>query len=100
MTLYVGELTKIVHTATKDGVALEPDDVTAVWVTLYTSDLEILVDETEMSWDLNFDRWQFLWDTTGLDPGTYRARVRIEGIDGGSVWEYRRIRLARNPVTV
>jgi hypothetical protein len=98
MTLYVGELTKIVHTATKDGEALLPADVTNVWITLYTSTLEVLVAETTMSWDSAQARWQYLWDTDGLDPGTYRARVRIEGVDGGSVWEYRRIRLARNPV--
>lgn len=100
MTHYAGELTEIVHTATKNGEALVPADVTEVWITLYTSDLEVLLAETAMSWDATFARWQYLWDTTGLDPGTYRARVRIEGLDGGSVWEYRRIRLARNPVPV
>lgn len=100
MTLYAGELTKIVHTATKDGAALAPADITDVWITIYTSDLEVLIAETVMSWDATHERWQYLWDTTDLDPGTYRVRVRIEGVDGGSVWEYRRVRLARNPVTV
>lgn len=99
MTQYVGEITKIVQTATKDGVALTQDDVTAVWITLYDSSLEVFLAETEMSWDVGDQRWEFLWDTTGLDFGTYRAKVRIEGVDGGSVWEYQRIRLARNPVT-
>lgn len=100
MTLYAGELTKIVHTATKDGVALAPGDVTAVWITLYDSALAELVAESVMTWDPDQERWQYLWDTTGQDAGTYRARVRIEGVDGGSVWEYKRIRLSRNPVTL
>lgn len=98
MTQYAGELTKIVHTATKDAEELVPDDVTAVWVTVFTSDFsEEVVAETEMTWDTNHDRWQYLWDTSAVDSGTYKAKVRIEGVDGGSVWEYRRIRLARDP---
>lgn len=100
MTTYVGELTKIVHTATKDGQALLPADVTAVWITIYNSDLTVRVAETTMSWDAGNSRWQYLWNTTGLTAGTFRVRVRIEGVDGGSVWEFRRVRLARNPVTV
>lgn len=100
MTLYAGELSKIIHTATKDGVALLPADVTAVYVTIYNAALAEEVAETTMSWDADQARWQYLWDTTGVDPGTYRVRVRIAGVDGGSVWEYKRLRLARNPVTV
>lgn len=98
MTLYAGELVKITQTALKDDEALLPDDITAVWLTLYNAEAAIVVDETEMDWDATFDRWQYLWDTTGVDPGSYRARVRVEGVDGGSVWEYQRFRLTRNPV--
>lgn len=100
MTLYAGELTKIVHTATKDGVALAPADVDDVWISIYNADLTELMAETTMTWDSAQSRWQYLWDTTGIEPGTYRVRVRIEGVDGGSVWEYRRVRLARNPVEI
>lgn len=100
MTLYAGERVKVTHTARNDDEALLPDDVTAVWISLYDSVPEILVAETEMTWDSVKLRWQYLWDTTGLEAGTYRARVRVEGVDGGSVWEYKRIRLARNPVEV
>ena len=100
MTTYAGELTKITHTATKDGRALAPADVTAVWITIYNADFSVLVAETAMSWDVGNTRWQYLWDTAGVNPGTYRVRVRIEGVDGGSVWEFRRVRLARNPVPV
>ncbi len=99
MTLYAGELSKIIHTATKDGEALAPDDVDAVWITIYDAAREEAVGESAMSWDSAQLRWQYLWDTTGFDAGTYRVKVRIEGVDGGSVWEYKRIRLARNPVS-
>ena len=100
MTQYAGELTKIVHTATKDGVELTPDDVTEVWITVFTGTFEEVVAETPMTWDVDMVRWQYLWDTSDVAYGSYRVRVRIEGFDGGSVWEYRRVRLARDPVEV
>lgn len=98
MTLYAGEMTKIVHTASVDGTELVPDDITDVTITIYSTTGDIVVAETSMLWDTVLLRWQFLWDTTDLAFGTYRAKVRVVGIDGGSVWEYKRIRLARNPV--
>jgi hypothetical protein len=98
MTLYAGELTKIVHTATKDGEALLPGDVTGVSIILYDSTLEEVVGSSTMTWDSVKLRWQYLWDTSDMDAGTYRAKVTITGVDGGSVWEFKRIRLARNPV--
>jgi len=100
MTKYVGEPVKIIQTAKNDGRALLPADVTAVWVTLFDATGAVVVAETAMSWDAGNLRWQYLWSTVGLVAGTYRTRVRIEGIDGGSVWEYKRIRLSRNLVPV
>ncbi len=100
MTKYVGEPVKITHTATSDLRALLPGDVTAVWVSLFDATGAVVVAETAMTWDAARLRWQYLWSTVGRLAGTYRARVRIEGIDGGSVWEYKRIRLSRNPVPV
>lgn len=100
MTQYAGEQTRIVHTATKDGAELVPDDVTAVWITVFTSDFsDEVVGETEMSWNLDHERWEYLWDTSAVSSGTYKAKVRVEGVDGGSNWEYRRIRLARDPAS-
>lgn len=100
MTLYAGEIAKIVHTATKDGVALVPADVTSVTIIIYDAALAVVVAESTMTWDAAKLRWQYLWNTTGVVAGTYRAKVKITGVDTGSVWEYKRIRLARNPVTV
>lgn len=98
MTLYAGELTKIVHTATKDGVALVPADVTGVTIILYDAALAVAVSSSTMTWDSVKLRWQYLWNTSGFAAGTYRAKVTIAGVDGGVVWEFKRIRLARNPV--
>lgn len=98
MTLYAGELTKIVHTATKDGVALTAADVTGVSIIIYNAALAVTVAESTMTWDSVKARWQFLWDTAGVVAGTYRAKVKITGVDGGVVWEFKRVRLARNPV--
>lgn len=100
MTLYAGEIVKVTHTALADSTPLAPEDITAVWITIWNADREVVVAETAMSWDAAKLRWQYLWQTTTATVGTYRARVRIEGVDGGSVWEYKRIRIARNPVEV
>jgi hypothetical protein len=97
MTLYVGEATRVIHTASREGTALTDSDVSDVLITIYQGTEEV-ESETSMDWDADEGHWFYLWDTTGLDPGTYRAKVRIEGVDGGSVWEYKRLRLARNPV--
>ncbi len=100
MTLYAGEMAKIIHTATKDGVSLLPEDITAVWLTIFNADREALGAEEAMTWDTDKLRWQYLWNTVDVEAGTYRIKVRIAGVDGGSVWEYKRLRLARNPVSV
>lgn len=42
--------------------------------------------------------WQYLWDTDGIDPGTYKARVTLEGVTGGKNFETLRIRLKRDPL--
>lgn len=99
MTLYAGERVKVTHTARKDDEALVPADIVAVWISIYQGST-LLIAETAMTWDSVKLRWQYLWNTVSLTAGTYRARVRVEGVDGGSVWEYKRIRLARNPVEV
>lgn len=44
--------------------------------------------------------WEFLWNTTGMTAGTYRAKVTLTGTTGGKNFEYLRIRLARDPLPV
>lgn len=100
MTLYAGETFVVTHTATNDSVALDDTNVESVTVTIYDSDGAEVVAETEMTWDATQERWEYVWDTGGstpIDAGTYRAKVLITTLDTEN-WEYRRIRLARNPV--
>lgn len=42
--------------------------------------------------------WQYLWDTDGLEGGTYKARVTLEGVTGGKNFETLRIRLKSDPL--
>lgn len=97
MTTYAGELLTVTHTATADGVALTGDDVTTVTIEIYSvNDAEEILDSAEMTWDAVAERWEYQWDTEGLDFGTYLARVTIDYDN----WEYKRIRLARNKFEV
>lgn len=106
MTIYAGETVTITHTATDlDNVtALTDSDVDSVTIVIYDSDLAEVVSETAMTWDATDERWEYVWDTSpgatpvNIDPGTYRAMVTITGLDDSTNWEYKRIRLARNPV--
>lgn len=105
MTIYAGETLVITHTAQVDGVDLTDADVESVVVEIYDSTGDLLVESTEMDWDSVQERWEYVWETTdggatpvALDPGTYRAKVTINGLSTSENWEYKRIRLARNPV--
>lgn len=44
--------------------------------------------------------WEYLWDTTGIAAGTYRAKVTLTGTTGGKNFEYLRIRLKADPLPV
>jgi hypothetical protein len=105
MTTYAGETLVITHTATNEDVALTDANVLSVTVEIFDSDGATLVDETEMTWDAVQERWEYVWYTiddaatpAALEPGTYRAKVLITSLTGTENWEYKRIRLARNPV--
>ena len=106
MTIYAGETITITHTATDldNTTALTDSDVDNVSIIIYDADLEVVVAETEMTWDATDARWEYVWDTSpgstpvNIDPGTYRAKITITGVDDSTNWEFKRIRLARNPV--
>lgn len=44
--------------------------------------------------------WEFLWNTTAVDSGSYRAKVTLTGTTGGKNFEYLRIRLKADPLPV
>jgi len=106
MTLYAGENVIVTHTVTLEGTALTGPEVTSVTIEIFNSDAVEVVGNTAMTWDATDLRWEYEWDTTfptatptPLTAGTYRARVTVEDLTGKKNWEYKRIRLATNPVT-
>jgi hypothetical protein len=88
MTTYAGETLTVTHTATYKGIELTDVDV-QVFITIRDSDAVVVVAESEMTWDPVAEHWEYLWDTTGVDAGTYRAQVMIDDDN----WEYKNIRL-------
>ena len=106
MTNYAGETFRITTTSEDfEGTALTPNDIDSMWITVYDSTGSVLVSTVEMSWSATELLWFYLWTTktnaatpVNLDPGTYRAKVTLVDLDGHENWEFKRIRLARNPV--
>lgn len=104
MTLYAGETIIITHTASLEGTALTGPEVDRVDIEIFDSDGDSVVAETEMTWVAGNSRWEYEWDTSpgatpaNIDAGTYRAKCTITGVDESTNWEYKRIRLASNPV--
>lgn len=100
MTQYVGEEVRIKATATGyAGEALTDESVTNALITILNKDKTVLVDDQPMSWNDTETppHWEYLWNTAGLEAGTYRYRVTVVGIDGSLTWEWRRTRFAKNP---
>lgn len=99
MTTYAGELVRVSVTAEDfDEEALTEEDVDSVVVVIYDSSSEVVVAEVSMTWNADDALWFYLWDTDGIDAGTYKAQCRMIDLDGHSSWEWQRVRLARNPV--
>lgn len=99
MTRYNGERLMICHTAIKDGAALVPADVDGVFVTVLTKDWTIEeLEEVPMTWNAAKARWEYPWVTADVDAGVYNVKVRILGVDGGSDWEYTKVRIKADPV--
>lgn len=109
MTMYLGETIMISVTASefRDADALLSDeDVDNVAVEIFDSTLTE-VGGDEMIYDTDTDDngyWYFLWNTTAtatptLAAGTYKARCTLTDIHGNVSIEWKRIRLARQPVT-
>lgn len=99
MTIYAGETVIVTHIATNDGALMDDDDVDSVSITIYDSALEEVVEETTMSWNEADDRWEYMWQTEGLDAGSYRVKCTVLA-EGDVVinWEFKKLKLARNPV--
>lgn len=101
MTQHVGETYIIDTTATGYyGEQLDVDDVNSVTITILNRDATVQVDEAAMVWNATIAKWQYVWNTVGLEPGTYRYRVLIVGVDGRPNFEWKRTRLKKVPTVV
>lgn len=101
MTLYAGETRVVWCEATVPDtdpvVVLTPTagfTVEAVFFDRAGAELS----RAAMSWVAANKRWEVLWATAGLGPGSYRVKCILDGIDGSHSWEYLNVRLNRNPV--
>lgn len=105
MADYAGEPIRIAtHNALNfDGTRIVPADVYDVTVEVFNSDLtQTVLPVTVMTFiddpDDDADgEFAYIWDTSGLEAGTYKAKVVINTIDNFSSWEYHRIRLKIDP---
>lgn len=107
MALYVGELVRLTVTAKSfASESVSPDDIDSMNVSVYNAAGEVVIAEREMTWQPDEELWYWLWMTTTdetptgelIDPGTYRAKVRMIDLDDHPSVEYLRVRLSRNPV--
>lgn len=126
MTNFATEEYLITHIALGfDDVPLTEDDVPSVLVTVYA--VGEAVDDEPAPWDplpsvTNIPMtwnptaawsirvgnrtitgegwWQYLWNTTGVEAGTYQAKVVLIGISGGKNAEFLRIRLKAPRVAI
>lgn len=101
MTLYVGEQARIVFTGSEygSGEPLTEANVISADILILDRDSSVLLEE-DMVWDESETLWEYRWDTTDLESGTYKFRVRVVGADGRPSWEWGRARLAKNPTIV
>lgn len=102
MTVFAGETIRISTTLTDFDAetALTEDDVTQVTVEVSRRvDDEVVLEETEMTYDAVDGEWYYDWNTslpTVQDVGTYIAKVTAYGLGGTNSWEFKRFRLNRN----
>lgn len=100
MAIYAGETVQIKVTG-KDFDASTPlaeSDIVAIYVTIYDSTNTAVLPQTSMSWDDDEDGWVYLWNTTNLPFGSYKAKVEAYGqaaTPQSYSLEFARIRLAR-----
>lgn len=91
MTLYVGEIVTLSHTATYDGTSLSgaggsfPNGITT-YIDIWNVDSTHMLGAS-MTWSAGNARWEYHWDTSGLAAGKYTCKVWVYG---GTLtnWEY------------
>lgn len=110
MTYYVGETFTVTVVASdfgEDARDLTSGDITAMWIRIFDKAGNALpvvdgatpVYETMMTYNAEKLWWEYVWDTTDLDPGGYKIRCRLEDLYGRDSWEWKNFRLSKNPVS-
>jgi hypothetical protein len=102
MTLYANETAQIKITAVDfdQSTALSSAEVVTVNVTIFNREGDEVLGTTEIDYYVDEEAWIYNWDTTGRDPGSYRAKIEAYGIGATPPYslEFKRIRLNRRPV--
>lgn len=100
MALYAGEVMRVSTNATGlDGQPLTPTDVSGVSLKVLDGGGNVVLSEQAMAWDVGSSKWFYDWNTTAVDPGTYRGKVTVHTSNGDS-WEYVLILLMRPPAEI
>lgn len=81
-----------------DDEALTDEDITAMTAKVFDSEADVTLEEVSMDWSVEDSRWEYRWNTAGVEPGTYRVRIKAVGPEDIVTWEYKRLRLARDPL--
>lgn len=100
MTFYAGEEYKIVTLPTEFGTTepiLSDQQIGSVKVTIVDAAAVVIVNDAAMTWSALEQEWFYMWNSTGVPSGSYKAKVVVTALDGGQNWEIKRIRLAKNP---
>lgn len=95
-TLYAGEEVQVSSTVRGFNAEgpLTDVDVTSVVISIFTSaSTTPFLDAAPMTWDSDEEFWFYLWDTTSMSAGHYKARIDVIGLDGKPSIEWRIIRL-------
>lgn len=81
-----------------DGNTLGQSDIATMEVTIYNSSYTtVILATSSMTWHVTLNVPVYIWDTTGVGPGTYKAKVRLVTASGHESLEYQTIRLRRDP---
>ncbi len=98
MTTYAGELFRITCLATDfQDTEITDDQIAGITVTIYNSDLEEIVFDEPMTYSDVEEIWYYLWESPS-ESGSYRVKCVMTDFDDHQNWEFKRVRLARNPV--
>lgn len=91
--MFVGETVRV-YGALTTWVGAEASEVDVASMDLaVTNDSQATVYEQAMDYDSDESRWVAQWDTTGVEPGTYRLQMTSVDLDGAISVDIRTVKL-------